>query len=129
MQNETFDVLSVHRVTATFAGVTQRQCMGRTALCPHACGHSGSFATFRDLAYTQYEKRGQYGDEKQDAFMVQLTGAGADALPAGAAEMLAALAPGAAVRLGWDHIYVKRVEAGGGESQFPRRPVVLLERA
>jgi hypothetical protein len=126
---ETFAILAIHRVIATFASITQRQCMGRTSRCPQACGHSGSFATFSNLQYTTYEKRGEYGDDKAESFLIQLTGAGADALPAGASELVAALKPGDRVRLGWDHQYVKRVEPQGGESQFPRRPVVLLERA
>jgi len=128
-QGETFETLAVHRFVATFAGATARSCMGRTSLCPHACGHSGSFATFSDLDYEHYEKPGEYGDEKQASFMLQLTGASADALPEGAAALLAALAPGARVRIGYKHLYVTRVEAGGGESKFPRRPVVLVERA
>ena len=49
---------------ATLKGIAYRRCLGRTALCPDNCGQSGDFATFDILTYVDYQKPGEYGDEK-----------------------------------------------------------------
>ena len=42
----TRELLSVHKTVATFDGLTEQQCLFRTALCPEECGHGGTIATF-----------------------------------------------------------------------------------
>jgi len=42
----TRELLSVHKTVATFDGLTEQQCLFRTALCPNECGHGGTTATF-----------------------------------------------------------------------------------
>jgi hypothetical protein len=40
------ELLANHETLAAFDGLNYRLCMGRTALCPKQCGHSGEFAIF-----------------------------------------------------------------------------------
>ena len=42
----TRELLSIHKTVATFDGLTEQQCLFRTALCPNECGHGGTTATF-----------------------------------------------------------------------------------
>ena len=42
----TRELLSVHKTVATFDGLTEQQCLFRTALCPNECGHGGTTGTF-----------------------------------------------------------------------------------
>lgn len=118
------ELLSRHETIAQFQGVQQRTCMGRTALCPDRCGHSGSFAAFKILTYTDYEKPGNYGDPKQGFFAFQLANnAGKAKTTPEIAAAVAALQAGDCVRLDWRHEYITR-----DGSSFPERPVVRVEK-
>lgn len=39
-------------------------------LCPDRCGHSGKLATFAIVKYLRYEKPGEFGDPRQEQFLV-----------------------------------------------------------
>ena len=98
--------------------------MHRTSLCPHACGHANAWYVFAIDRYLAHAKPGQYGDEEQREFALQLRPAESRVAHApGALALAAALAPGDAVRLDWVHEYVTE-----GGSKFPERRVTRLER-
>lgn len=117
------DLLSSHDTVAKFVGVKAHQCLGRTALCPDRCGHSGSLATFEIVKYLRYEKPGEYGDPNQERFQVLIEDNQKQAkVPAAIREAILALKPGDLVRLGWNHDYVTREG-----SKFPERPITKVE--
>ena len=118
----TRELLSSHRTRATFTGVKQHPCRFRTSQCPDRCGHGGSLAEFAVDAYLAHEKPGQYGDDPVAVFYQRVSEA-----PPHVAAAIAALSPGAKVRLDFVHVYVTRTEQGGGLSKFPERAITLLE--
>jgi hypothetical protein len=121
---EKYDVLSVHKTQATFAGLKDHVCKGLTSACPHACGHSGSLAVFRIDAYSAYEKPGAFGDEKQTTFQFLVVDTRKNRkVPAELAATLETLEPGDKVVLEWEHRYMDR-----DGSRFPVRPVTKLEK-
>lgn len=122
--NEKRQLLANHETLAVFDGLNYRLCMGRTALCPERCGHSGEFATFVIKKYLKYEKPGQYGDPEQKNFLVQVSDH--DKRPKGEPRILQAvkgLNKGDHVLLSWHHDYVTRQGAS-----FPERPIIKLEK-
>lgn len=124
------ETLSTHETLAAFEGVKFRRCMGRTALCPDRCSHSGEYATFRIEKYIKYEKPGKYGDAKQKTFSIRVSDF--NKKPVGGADRLALirkLKPGDQVNLSWRHDYVTRGTAAGFKSKSPERPITALERA
>ena len=60
---EKADLLASNTVTAQYLGARRLPCMGRTALCPHRCGHAASVAVFRVISNEAYAKPGKYGDD------------------------------------------------------------------
>lgn len=121
---EKYDVLSIHKTKATFTGLKEHLCMGRTSLCPDRCGESGSLAVFAIDEYTTYEKRGQYGDEKQTTFQFLLVDNMKNKkVPAELAAKIDTLKPGDKVVLEWEHRYMDR-----DGSRWPERPVTKLEK-
>jgi hypothetical protein len=123
-KGEKRELLANHETLAVFDGVNYRQCMGRTALCPDKCGHSGEFATFAIKKYLKYEKPGQYGDPEQTSFLVQVSDYSKK--PKGDPKILETvkgLKKGDFVLLSWHHDYVTREGAS-----FPERPIVKLEK-
>lgn len=119
----TFELLALHRTVATFLRIEHKPCMFRTALCPDRCGHAKDVAIFQIDEYTEYEKPGQYGEEKQDKFYASLKENDDDgSQPKEFVEKIKSLQPGQKVRLGWDHIYV--TDENG---QHPERPIRVLE--
>ena len=120
---ENRQLLANHETLAVFDGVNYRLCMGRTALCPKQCGHSGEFANFVIKRYLKYEKPGQYGDPKQKNLLVQVSDY--DKKPKGDPKILETvkgLKKGDYVFLSWHHDYVTREGAS-----YPERPIVKLE--
>lgn len=121
---ETWDVLAVHKTTAEFEGLRAHRCMGLTSLCPDRCGHSGQLASFKITAYTAYEKKGEYGDEKQTTFQfLTVDNATKTKIPADLLAKINALKPGDKVTLEWEHRYMNR-----DGSRWPERPVTKLEK-
>lgn len=115
-------LLSVHETVARFTGLKDHQCMGRTSLCPDRCGDSGKLATFEIVKYLRYEKPGQYGDPKQERFMVLIEdNMKQPKVPAPIRDAILALKPGDLVDLQWNHDYVTR-----DRSSFPERPITKL---
>lgn len=117
-----FDILSSHRTEATLKEVKDLPCRFLTSLCPDRCGHATRVAIFQITKYLQYEKEGQYGDPKQELFYLDLKKD-----PYGQnksiRETATALKVGDAVKLNWNHLYIKKAGAS-----YPERPVVLLEK-
>jgi hypothetical protein len=116
--------LADHQTLAVFDGLQYRLCRGLTALCPKECGDSGEFANFSIRKYVKYQKLGQYGDEKQTSFPVQVSDY--NKKPKGDAEInktVAGLKKGDYVLLSWRHDYVTK----DGVSS-PERPIVKLEK-
>lgn len=121
---EKYDLLAVHKTKATYTGTKDHRCLGKTSLCPDQCGESGSLAVFKIDEYTAYEKKGQYGDEKQTTFQfltvntLKQTKASADLVA-----KIETLKPGDKVVLEWEHRYMDR-----DGSRWPERPVTKLEK-
>lgn len=116
--------LADHQTLAVFDGLQYRLCRGLTALCPKECGDSGEFANFSVRKYIKYEKIGQYGDEKQTSYLVQVSDY--NKKPKGDAQInktVAGLKKGDFVLLSWRHDYVTK----DGVSS-PERPIVKLEK-
>lgn len=122
--SRSFEVLAVHKTIATFEGIQHHPCRFRTALCPDRCGHAKDVAVFKINEYTEYEKPGKYGDDKQDTWYVGLKEEDDDEGPQTkeVIEKIRALKPGQKVKLCWDHIYV--TDENG---QHPERPVKVIE--
>ena len=119
-----YDVLAVHKTKATFKGTREHRCMGLTALCPDRCGDSGTMATFAIDDYTLYEKRGEYGDDKQTTFQFLTENNMKKAkIPAELLAQMKTLKPGDKVVLEWEHRYMNR-----DGSRWPERPVTKLEK-
>ena len=119
-----YDVLSVHKTRATFKGTREHRCMGLTSLCPDRCGDSGTMAVFEIDEYTLYEKRGEYGDDKQTTFQFLTENNMKKAkIPAELLAQMKTLKPGDKVVLEWEHRYMNR-----DGSRWPERPVVKLEK-
>lgn len=116
------DLLSAHDTVARFSGLKDHRCMGLTTLCPDRCGESGKLATFAIVKYLAYEKPGQYGDPKQEQFMVLIEDNMKNPkVPKAIRDAVLALKPGDLVRLQWNHDYVTREG-----SKFPERPIKNL---
>ena len=121
---EGYDVLSRHKTKATFEGTRPHRCMGRTALCPDKCGHSGTLGVFKIDEYTSFEKPGEYGDGKQTTFQFLVEdNQKAAKVPDGLAGTLKTLKKGDKVILEWEHRYMNR-----GGSRWPERVVTRLEK-
>jgi hypothetical protein len=113
------DLLSSHDTEARFEGLSDHQCLGRTSLCPDRCGDSGKLATFTIVKYLAYEKPGEYGDPKQEKFLVLIEDNQKNPkVPAAIRDAILALKPGDKVHLKWNHDYVTK-----GGSKSPERPV------
>jgi hypothetical protein len=116
------DLLSSHDTVASFTGLKDHRCMGRTALCPDRCGESGKLATFAIVSYLHYEKPGEYGDPKQERFLVLIEDNMKNPkVPKAIRDAIVALKPGDLVRLQWNHDYVTQ-----DGSKFPERPIRKL---
>ncbi|MCX6864917.1 MAG: hypothetical protein NTV46_01620 [Verrucomicrobia bacterium] len=116
------DLLSAHDTVARFTGLKDHRCMGLTTLCPDRCGESGKLATFAIVKYLAYEKPGQYGDPKQEQFMVLIEDNMKNPkVPKAIRDAVLALKPGDLVHLQWNHDYVTREGA-----KFPERPIKNL---
>ncbi|MBT9450753.1 hypothetical protein [Akkermansia glycaniphila] len=63
-----YEVLATHKTIARFEGYRNIVCLGRAALCPDRCGHSTVVAGFTIVSYRDHHKSGQYGDEQQKVF-------------------------------------------------------------
>jgi len=124
------ETLSIHETVATFAGIEQRRCRGRTARCPEQCGHSGEFARFEIVKYLKYEKPGEYGDKKQTERTIQISDFHRN--PTGDPQLnktIKGLKPDDRVLLSWQHNYVTRTDPAGGRTSRPERPITKLEKA
>jgi hypothetical protein len=123
--NDKLEVLSEHKVIATFREVKYRRCMGRTGMCPDRCGNSGNFANFEITDYLHYKKEGKYGDEKQKTYTIQISDFHRE--PKGDPALLAyaeTLEGGDLVIIEWKHLYGE-VEPG---VKSPVRPLLLLKK-
>lgn len=117
------ELLSAHDTEASFLGLKDHQCMGLTSLCPDRCGESGKLAVFKIVKYLDYKKPGEYGDPKQEEFMVLIEdNRKRPRVPAAIRDAILALKPGELVHLKWHHDYVTKDGAS-----FPGRPIVTLE--
>jgi hypothetical protein len=115
-------LLSAHDTVARFTGIKDHRCMGRTALCPDRCGHSGKLATFAIVKYLRYEKPGEFGDPRQEQFRVLIEdNMNQPKVPAAILKSINTLKAGDLVRLAWNHDYVTR-----DGSKSPERPIVSI---
>lgn len=120
-----YEVLSRHDTNATFSGMRDHICMGRSMLCPDQCGHSGTLAVFKIKNYNAYEKLSKYGDPKTEEFVVMLKSKnGESTLSDDLIRKISALNVGDEVHLAWEHIYV--TDSHG--SQFPERKIRIVEK-
>jgi hypothetical protein len=123
------ELLSKHETIAEFKGIRFHSCMGRTALCPESCGHSGEDAIFEIKSYTNYQKPGEYGDAKQSTYRIRVSDFSKK--PVGDAainEFVRKLKKGDQVILNWNHNYVTTKYPDGTQSKGPARTIVKLVR-
>ncbi|MDO4527831.1 MAG: hypothetical protein Q4C03_03495 [bacterium] len=116
--------LSIHKTRATFMGIETVKCRHLTTLCPDRCEHGGKIAYFRIDAYEDYQKLSDYGDPKQETFVVQIKdGQGKTPKTTSDALVLVVddLKQGDIVNLEWIHTYVD-----DGFVVEPRRLVTRL---
>lgn len=113
-------MLSSHDTIATFKGLKEHRCMGRTALCPDRCGDSGTMASFSIVKYLDYQKPGQYGDPQAKTFSFLIHKAQPD--------LVKGLQAGDTVRLVWCHDYVTRTDAAGRSGSSPERLVSKIQK-
>ena len=117
------ELLSSHQTTATFSGIEERKCRGRTSACPDRCGDSGDYASFKIIEYIDYKKPGKYGDPKQTTFSVQIQdNMQNQKVSPEILKAIKALKVGDIVHLNWNHDYVTK--AG---TSSPERTIQLLE--
>jgi len=124
-------VLSAHSVEATYAGRQERACMHRTSLCPDRCNHANAWLVFNVDSYLSYDKPGQYGDERQTQFALQVRPADKMEHAAGTHELAASLAVGDRVALTWLHEYVSDFGVHEGRetcAKYPIRRVTAISR-
>jgi hypothetical protein len=115
--------LSTHDTEARFLGIENHRCLGMTALCPDRCGHSGKLARFKIIKYHDYKKPGEYGDPKQEEFIILIEdNLENPKVPADTMNSIKALKPGAKVRLKWNHDYVTK-----DGSSAPERTITGIE--
>ena len=116
----TRELLSRHVCTGTFSGMEAgREPMLRI----YPPQPAKQWAVFAIAEYEEYEKPGQYGDERQTRFAF----VPAEAPGSQWADVVSSLQPNDRVKIAWRHEYVKRTEPGG-MSSYPERPVTLLEK-
>ena len=120
----TVKMLARHSVMATFDGVEDRPCRFLTSLCPNQCGHGNRWAIFTIDEYLAWEKPGQYGDEKQPKFHVQMNPIDkrVDHVE-GMYDLLREMTPGTRVKIEWLHEYVSDQGAN-----YPIRRVTHISR-
>jgi len=115
-------LLSLHDTLATFRELKPYRCMGRTALCPDECGHSGSLAIFDIIRYNDYQKPGEYGDPKTETFQILVMDNHGNAkIDKDILKTINDLNEGDTVTLKWRHDYVTRDNAS-----FPVRTITEL---
>ena len=117
----TFDVLSHHDAICEFVEIRHIPCRFRTSLCPDRCNHASDVAVFKVLEYKEYEKKGEYGDEKKEQIFCEVKKPVLEQDPA-IAQQCMNLKPGQKVQLVYDHIYVSKEGA-----HFPVRPVKSIK--
>jgi hypothetical protein len=118
------ELLSSHSTIARFDGLKDHRCMGRTALCPDECGHSGKLASFKIIKYLAYEKPGEFGDPKQEQFQILIQDNKDNAKVAeNILTAIRALKPGDEVKLDWNHDFVTKDGASS-----PERPITKIEK-
>lgn len=114
------DVLAIHETVCEFTGVKHQPCMFRTALCPDRCGHARDTAIFKVLEYTNYEKKGEYGDDKQQTIYIDTKNNVFGQKPE-ILETLKHLEVGKKYRVVYHHLYVDDGEVAG-----PERPTIEI---
>lgn len=125
----TAEVLASHDVEASYAGTQERRCMHMTSLCPDRCNHANMWAIFNVDKYLSYSKPGQYGDEEQTTFALQLRPAETKVSHApGTLDLVSTLAPGDRVRLTWVHEYVSELDERGHGGKYPIRRVTMISK-
>merc|ERR1719215_1844946 len=118
--DEKRDLLARHSTISVFMGLEAgRESMLRV-FPPRP---AKQWANFEVEEYLEYEKPGEYGDDKGTSF-----GFVPAELPSDSPILIAlqGLQPGSRVRLDWLHEYVTRTTATGMSSSSPERPVQRL---
>lgn len=118
------ETLAEHQTLARYEGVTMEPCRHMTADCPTACEHGGLYAHFSIVEYTGYKQLSEYGDPKQDTFIVRYAlkdGTPDPELAPPLQKVISELDEGQVVQLNWTHVYVR--DAGGAR---PERIIVRL---
>lgn len=118
-----YEVLATHKTIARFEGYRKIVCHGRTALCPDRCGHSTVVAGFTIVSYRDHHKSGQYGDEQQKIFEMDVL-LSSPGQPAFVMDSVRKLSPGDVVKLEWQDLYIY-----DRSSSYPARVVNLITPA
>ena len=115
------ELLSRHDVVAKFSHIQHIPCRFRTSLCPDHCDHATDVAVFDVIKYINYEKHGEYGDEKQEQIFVDVKKE-IYKQDASIAALAKTLKKGQKVKLVYDHIYLTK-----DNGSYPVRPCTKLE--
>ena len=118
----TRELLSRHETLAEYAGTEEGKESMLRVFPPRP---NKVYALFKIVEYLEYEKTGEYGDPRQDAFRLAY-----DDSNMNAALALSSLEEGQRVLLSWNHDYVTRSESVDGRetaAHYPERVVTKLE--
>jgi hypothetical protein len=121
-----YAVLTTNEVIAEFTGIKHFPCRHITSLCPDRCNHAQDAAEFKILEWQEYNKPGQYGDDKKDVFRARIDqNAPSEKQDPAVVEIIKTLTPGEKVKIFWEHIYVTDPETN---SKWPERPIRSIEK-
>jgi len=132
--NQLRDILAKHKFYATFQGIQNQPCRFLTSLCPNQCGHGAKVAHFTVTEYVNYEKPGQYGDDKQTRFLFAVQGGHGGSMPRGdiptpeQVNIINSLQINDKVLIEYDHEYVTTTWEGGGSAKYPERPLRTITK-
>lgn len=119
------ELLASNTVVAIYEQTVDRPCMHMTSLCPDRCDHADKLAVFRVIRNEQYNRPGEYGDDRAEpgspihiSVLKDQEGQDPSVRP-----FVAGLQPGDTVRFTVEHRYMDK-----DGSRYPVRPVTKIEK-
>lgn len=119
------ELLASNTVVAVYEQTIDRPCMHMTSLCPDRCDHADKLAVFRVIRNEQYNRPGEYGDDKAEpgspiyiSVLKDQEGQDPSVRP-----FVSGLQPGDTVRFTVEHRYMDQ-----NGSRYPARPVTRIEK-
>lgn len=122
---EKADLLASNTVRAHYLGTLDIPCRHLTADCPDKCNHATRVARFRVLQNQDYQKSGEYGDDKMEPgsiVMIDIKNPTPGQKDSQLFSFIGKLEVGATVRFTQAHYY-----GDLGHAMLPFRPVTHIE--